>query len=171
MTRLPAVPILLALASSASAATLQVPADFPAMAGALAVASSGDTVLVSPGTYLEHDLVLPSGVVLLGDAATPEHVVIDAAGQGRVLFGDDLAAISPNEGTCAYVLRMQTLASVERTGIEPATPSLQTMLGLRTRFSQTVDRSCFTLTSWVPLGFASERDSARLKWVDWALPG
>ena len=92
MTRLPAVPILLALASSASAATLQVPADFPAMAGALAVASSGDTVLVSPGTYLEHDLVLPSGVVLLGDAATPEYVVIDAAGQGRVLFGDGLAA-------------------------------------------------------------------------------
>ncbi|MCB9514038.1 MAG: hypothetical protein H6694_06995 [Candidatus Latescibacteria bacterium] len=111
MTRLPAVPILLALASSASAATLQVPADFPAIAGALAVASSGDTVLVSPGTYLEHDLVLPSGVVLLGDAATPEHVVIDAAGQGRVLFGDGLAA-----GTEIGMLTLQGGATSETGG-------------------------------------------------------
>src|SRR5262245_45240779 len=36
------------------AATFNVPADVPTMAGALSVASSGDTILVSPGTYTQN---------------------------------------------------------------------------------------------------------------------
>lgn len=78
---------LLALltAGPLSAATIRVPADSPTLAAGLAAAAGGDTVLVACGTYHEHDLSMPSGVVLRGETGDPACVVIDAQQQGRVL--------------------------------------------------------------------------------------
>ncbi len=57
---------------------------------AMAMAAPGDTVLVSGGPYLEHDIPVAAGVTLLA-ATTRETVVIDAQGQGRALVCDNLA--------------------------------------------------------------------------------
>jgi predicted outer membrane repeat protein len=59
---------------------LSVPSPFPTISSALAAASSGDTVLVAPGTYLER-LDMKNGVVLRGsDLENPP--VVDAQGSG-----------------------------------------------------------------------------------------
>ena len=68
---------------AAEAATLRVPADKPSVAAALASAASGDTVLLSPGTYFE-SVTLPAGVTLrAADPSQPP--VLDAGGAGRAL--------------------------------------------------------------------------------------
>jgi hypothetical protein len=59
---------------------LSVPSPFPTITSALDAASSGDTVLVAPGTYLER-LEMTNGVVLRGsDLANPP--VVDAQASG-----------------------------------------------------------------------------------------
>jgi len=58
--------------------------DAPSIAAAFALAAAGDTVRLAPGTYGEHDLFFPSGVTLLG-GASPEEVIVDPGGLGRVL--------------------------------------------------------------------------------------
>lgn len=75
----------LLLTSTAPAATWNVPGDAATIAAGLAAASSGDTVLVACGTWLEHDLVLPSGVTLRSANGNPACVVIDAQDLGRCL--------------------------------------------------------------------------------------
>jgi hypothetical protein len=73
-----------AAASGATrAATLHVPGGHPTIAAAIQAAASGDTVLVASGTYLEHDIVLASGVAVLGESGDPRDVTIDAEGKGR----------------------------------------------------------------------------------------
>ncbi|MBZ0267702.1 hypothetical protein K8I85_06070, partial [bacterium] len=42
----------------AAAATWNVPATVPTIAGAAALAADGDTILVACGTYLEHDIAI-----------------------------------------------------------------------------------------------------------------
>jgi len=68
-----------------------VPAAHPDIAGALAAAAPGDTVLISPGTYLEHDLVLPSAVTLRGATGDPVDVIINGERAGRCIYGAGLA--------------------------------------------------------------------------------
>lgn len=80
------------LAAAASAAVLHVPGDHADIAAALGIAAAGDEVVVSAGTYLERDLVLPSGVILRGATGDPADVVIDAERLGRCLYGIDLDA-------------------------------------------------------------------------------
>ena len=75
-------PFILALAlilgpDVVGAVTHRVPAGVPTIAGALAAAAEGDTVLVDPGTYVER-VVLPSNVTLRG-AGPPGGVILDAA--------------------------------------------------------------------------------------------
>lgn len=69
--------------SAAPAATIRVPQDASTIAAGLAAASPGDHVVVAAGTWSEHDLVLPSDVVLRGATGDPADVVIDAQGLGR----------------------------------------------------------------------------------------
>jgi len=70
---------------AATATTLNVPLEYNTIADALAVAQSGDTVLVAPGTYIEFDLMIGAGVHLSGSGPDPESTVIDAQSAGRVL--------------------------------------------------------------------------------------
>jgi len=68
----------LALAAGAGAVTLNVPADYPTITDALAVAEWGDTILVGPGVYKE-SLVLAEGAgdgVILKAAEGPEVTTI-----------------------------------------------------------------------------------------------
>src|SRR5262245_61963041 len=92
--RLLLVAVLGALATCrvASAASLRVPEDRPSVSTALASAASGDTVLLSPGTYFE-SVTLPVGVTLR--AADPsQHPVLDAGGAERVLTSAGGSAFS-----------------------------------------------------------------------------
>jgi hypothetical protein len=62
------------------------------IAEALASAIAGDSILIAPGTYFEHDLVMTEGVLLRSELNDPLSVVIDAQSQGRVLTGTDLTS-------------------------------------------------------------------------------
>ncbi|HEX5131648.1 MAG TPA: nitrous oxide reductase family maturation protein NosD [Candidatus Krumholzibacteria bacterium] len=65
------------------AATIHVGADrkCSTIASALLIAQNGDTVLVSPGVYIEHNLVVDHRILLAG----ADHPVIDARDQGEII--------------------------------------------------------------------------------------
>ena len=77
------------------AATILVPSQEPTIQAGLDAASAGDTVLVSCGTYNEHDIDMKSGVCVAGETGDPGCVVVDAQYLGRVFscIGVDEAAI------------------------------------------------------------------------------
>jgi hypothetical protein len=81
-----------ALAAAAPAAVINVPGDQPTIAWGLMAAQAGDEVVIAPGAYLEHDLVLRSGVILRGATGDPADVVIDSQRLGRCVYGADLNA-------------------------------------------------------------------------------
>lgn len=62
----------------------RVPEDAPGIGAALALCAESDTVIVGCGTWQEHDLILPMGVMLMGAEPGP-CAIIDAQDQGRVL--------------------------------------------------------------------------------------
>lgn len=64
----------------------------------MAAAVSGDSVLVSCGTYLEHDLSLKSGVTIRSVSGNPACVTVDAAGLGRVFGAVDIDSTARLEG-------------------------------------------------------------------------
>ncbi|MFC1572961.1 right-handed parallel beta-helix repeat-containing protein [Candidatus Eisenbacteria bacterium] len=51
----------------------------------LDLAQAGDTVLVAPGVYAEYNIVMESGVALIGQSAPGDSVVIDAARSGTCM--------------------------------------------------------------------------------------
>ncbi|MCP4546753.1 MAG: T9SS type A sorting domain-containing protein [bacterium] len=65
--------------------TISVPADEETIGVALTLCARHDTVLISPGIYNEHGMVMNSGSVLLGAGADATEVVIDGLGEGRIL--------------------------------------------------------------------------------------
>jgi hypothetical protein len=83
-----ALAMILFLAPSARAVTLEVPAQYATVASAVAVAASGDVVRISSGTYKEHGLVLTAGITIEGAGATPAECTIDAGGEGRILSAE-----------------------------------------------------------------------------------
>jgi hypothetical protein len=72
------------------AATWVVPTDLPTIQAGIDAAAPGDTVLVTCGTYLEHDIQMKAGIDLVGEAGESGCVVIDAQGLGRVMDCLDL---------------------------------------------------------------------------------
>ena len=82
--RLAVVLLVLLSAGQLLAADLFVPAQYPTIALALAAAEPGDSVILAPGQYNEHDLDLTGGVTLTGRLDAPDIVVINAQAQGRV---------------------------------------------------------------------------------------
>jgi hypothetical protein len=79
------LPAVLFTASSASAATLRVPSEYPTIQWAITSAVDGDTVLVQPGMYQEALSFANKDLTLVGDG-TPESVVIHTASISRVLM-------------------------------------------------------------------------------------
>jgi hypothetical protein len=93
----------LVAAGPAAALTWGVPADAGTVQGALDLAAAGDTVLVSPGTWVDatqHSpvdwvqthLIMTSGVVLRGATGNPADVILSGADYGRVITCADAAA-------------------------------------------------------------------------------
>ncbi len=70
--------------TSAHAATLTVPAQYPTIGAAVTAAASGDTVLVADGTYYENSLTTHGKAMTIQSANGPAHCVIDGQQQGRV---------------------------------------------------------------------------------------
>lgn len=75
---------------TAEAQIIKVPSDFQTIALAAANAKSGDTIILSPGTYYEKNIVIDRALtissqwILTGDTAVIESTVIDA--QNAILF-------------------------------------------------------------------------------------
>jgi hypothetical protein len=69
---------------AARAATLNVPADFPTIQGAVDAAASGDLVLVAPGTYRENVVVSMKNVSLRSTGGKGV-TVLDGGGAGSVV--------------------------------------------------------------------------------------
>ncbi len=74
------------VASFANSTLLRVPLDFASIGTALAVANSGDTVQIDCGTYIEHTLVVPSGVVIRSSTGLANCVTIDPGEEGVGVF-------------------------------------------------------------------------------------
>jgi hypothetical protein len=70
----------LAIAHGADAATLRVPADHPLIQAAILAASAGDTVLVSPGRYVEMIQLRPG--LTLRSADGPDSTILVSPGLG-----------------------------------------------------------------------------------------
>jgi hypothetical protein len=100
--------LVLGVAHAANAALLHVPADKPSVAAALASAATGDTVLLSSGTYVE-SVTLPAGVTIRG-ADPSEPPVLDAGGAATV--------VTSVAGSASSRLEAMTL----RGGFSPAGP-------------------------------------------------
>jgi hypothetical protein len=73
------------LPAAAMAATFDVPSAMPTIQAGLDAAAAGDTVLVAAGTYLEHGLLLKTGVTLRGAPDALGDVVVAGQQQGRVI--------------------------------------------------------------------------------------
>jgi predicted outer membrane repeat protein len=96
LAALPLVLILLC-ASPLWASIWLVPGDAPTIQEGIDAAASGDTVLVSCGTYLENDIVMKAGIFLIGETGGPACVTIDAQNSGRVLDCLDLDQLTTIE--------------------------------------------------------------------------
>ncbi len=77
--------VLKLVLSVAHADILYVPGNYPTIQEALANASTGDTVLVAPGTYYEHIIWPGTQSITLQSECGPDSTIIDASGTGRVI--------------------------------------------------------------------------------------
>jgi len=69
---------------------IQVPGHADTIGEAVAMASEGDEVHVSPGIYFEHDIAVKSGVSIMGIGGGDSSVVIDASGLGRIFWCENV---------------------------------------------------------------------------------
>jgi hypothetical protein len=84
----------------AVASTIHVPADYPTIQGAINAASSGDTILVAPGSYKERLDLLNKNLILTG---TPDYhnfiTIVDAQSLGTAITikgGQDSSTVVSN---------------------------------------------------------------------------
>jgi len=94
--RLTALALLL-LSVPCMATTIHVPADQPTILAGIDAASSGDTVLISCGTYFENELHLPAGVIVRSEMGSAGCVTIDAQ-QSSWIFSAQFAGTIRIEG-------------------------------------------------------------------------
>jgi parallel beta-helix repeat protein/predicted outer membrane repeat protein len=90
---------LLLAATTANAAVRNVPGDFPTIQLALNASTSGDEVLVAPGTYLENlALGAPQSGVALVSAGGAQLTTIDGGHLGSVITCNDVGPLTRIEG-------------------------------------------------------------------------
>ena len=77
-------PLFAFVATFANAATVRVPADKPTIQAAIDSASTGDTILVAPGTYHEN-LVIDTKEITLVSEQGASKTILDGSGNGTVL--------------------------------------------------------------------------------------
>lgn len=90
--------LILLVGRESTAATLLVPGQYASVQAGLDAASWGDTVRVECGTYLEHDLFMKSGVVLVSETGASDCAILDAQQQGRVMIATGLDDATRIEG-------------------------------------------------------------------------
>jgi predicted outer membrane repeat protein len=73
------------ISGTASAATIRFPDDAATIQAAIHLAQAGDTVVVACGSWSERNIVLASGIRLLGETGDPTCVAVDGSGLGRIL--------------------------------------------------------------------------------------
>ncbi len=76
------------LASTMSATTINVPADQPSIQSAIDVATSGDTVSVAPGVYLENLIIAGKAVNIFGAGADSTTIQPSTNGSPTVIFAN-----------------------------------------------------------------------------------
>ena len=69
---------------ASAAATINVPGDQPTIQAGINAASSGDTVVVAPGTYLEH-INFNGKAIEVKSSAGPASTIIDGSSTGAVV--------------------------------------------------------------------------------------
>ncbi|MDH3597153.1 MAG: right-handed parallel beta-helix repeat-containing protein [Rhodospirillales bacterium] len=79
--------LILAASPLWAASTIRVPADHPTIQGAITAASNGDTVLVSPGTYVENINFLGKAITVTSEAGA-DVTIIDGNLVGSVVTFD-----------------------------------------------------------------------------------
>ena len=82
MRYLTACALVLSLGAPAVADTIYVPGDYPAIQTAINAATSGDTILVSPGTYFEHDINFNGKSLVIESTAGSMATTIDGEALG-----------------------------------------------------------------------------------------
>ena len=80
-----AVLFVLVLASSADAATLNVPADYATIQAAVNAAATGDTIMVQSGTYYEN-VNVNKALILQGEDSGSGQPVVDAGRSGDAII-------------------------------------------------------------------------------------
>src|SRR5437667_6320305 len=96
---LPAAFVLILLSSPARATVINVPADFPTIQAALNAATSGDQVIVEPGTYVENLVLGPAqNGVSLTSSGGPDITIIDGGRVTSVIRCSDVGAGTRIEG-------------------------------------------------------------------------
>jgi hypothetical protein len=80
----------LVAAPLAFADLIEVPGHADTIGEAVAMASEGDEVHVSPGVYYEHDIAVKSGVSIIGIGGDDSAVIIDASGLGRIFWCENV---------------------------------------------------------------------------------
>lgn len=85
--------VVLVAATDARPTTLRVPSEYPTINGGLDAAASGDTVLVAPGVYTDHDVRLdPNGILVSACAHLKAGVTLRSEG------GPDVTTMKLEEG-------------------------------------------------------------------------
>jgi len=127
-----ALALLLVFATSASAATINVPGDQPTIAAGLAAASPGDIVLVAPGTYVIGSTLnaSTSNVTLRGSGATSVIQVASGVGYLMQITGANFTlrdfkiqkTDTPNQNMILVNANGCTIQNNEIYGPDPGTP-------------------------------------------------
>ena len=98
-TRCLAIAVILAFAlpTLATARTWHVPTDAPTIQAGIDSAGVGDDVLVAPGTYFEHDIVMKAGITV-HSAQGPDQTTVNATGAGVGFMCVDQEELATLEG-------------------------------------------------------------------------
>ncbi len=91
---------MMVVCSPSFATIIHVPGDTTSIKGGIALAASGDTVLVAPGIYYEHDIYINKDIILgsyfltTGDTTFIDLTIVDGNAQSEVFWIDNLLELS-----------------------------------------------------------------------------